>query len=113
MPLVINRASSVVHYPLPVIQECSEGKDGSALSQPSITTDEEKVYSIVKIVGKGMGVVANSDISPGQLIMQEDPLLSVALTANGDLQGKVFLKTAITYNDQSALSRLVSFSIKF
>ena len=91
-------------HPLPVIQECSEGKDASALSPSSITTDEEKVYSIVKIVGKGMGVVASSDISPGQLIMQEGPLLSVALTASGDLPGKVFLKTAITYSVHSVVS---------
>ena len=80
--------------PLPVIQECSESKDASALSPSSIlsTTQEENVYFTANIVGKGMGVVASSDIAPGQLIMEEGPLFSVALTPSGDLPGKVLLK---------------------
>ena len=66
-----------------------------SLSSSHIATisddDEPDVYTIIKISGKGMGMVANTDIPPGKLIIEEKPLLSVPLTASGDLPGRVRL----------------------
>ena len=56
---------------------------------------EPKVYTLIKISGKGMGMVANTDIPPGKLIIEEKPLLSVPLTASGDLPGRVRLSQLI------------------
>ena len=63
---------------------------------PTILDDDEpEVYTIVKIGGKGMGMVANRDIPPGKLIIEEKPLLSVPLTAAGDLPGRVMISQPI------------------
>ena len=66
-----------------------------SLSSSHIATisddDEPEVYTIIKISGKGMGMIANTDIPPGKLIIEEKPLLSVPLTASGDLPGRVRL----------------------
>ena len=70
-----------------------------SLSSSHIATisddDEPEVYTIIKISGKGMGMVANTDIPPGKLIIEEKPLLSVPLTASGDLPGRVRLSKPI------------------
>ena len=70
-----------------------------SLSSSHIATisddDEPEVYTIIKISGKGMGMVANTDIPPGKLIIEEKPLLSVPLTASGDLPGRVRLNQQI------------------
>ena len=42
-----------------------------------------------------MGMVANTDIPPGKLILEEKPLLSVPLTAAGDLPGRVRINQLI------------------
>ena len=55
----------------------------------SISDVEQSLYTIIKIKGKGLGIVANNDIPPGRLIIEEKPLFSVPLTASGDLPGRV------------------------
>lgn len=54
-----------------------------------INDAEQSLYTIIKIKGKGLGIVANNDIPPGRLIIEEKPLFSVPLTASGDLPGRV------------------------
>ena len=62
----------------------------------STAKDEEPdVYLITRIIGKGMGVVANIDIPPGKLIIDEKPLISVPLTTSGDLPGRVMIDQPI------------------
>ena len=55
----------------------------------TINDAEQSLYTIIKIKGKGLGIVANNDIPPGRLIIEEEPLFSVPLTASGDLPGRV------------------------
>ena len=55
----------------------------------SINDAEQSLYNIIKMKGKGLGIVANNDIPPGRLIIEEKPLFSVPLTASGDLPGRV------------------------
>ena len=81
--------------------------------------DEPEVYTIIKISGKGMGMVANTDIPPGKLIIEEKPLLSVPLTASGDLPGRVRLNPQIYFHllgldfyEQSKLD-FISFTTDF
>ena len=57
--------------------------------------DEPEVYLITRIIGKGMGVVANIDIPPGKLIIDEKPLINVPLTPSGDLPGRVMMDQPI------------------
>ena len=47
----------------------------SADSQLSLSRGEDRMYSEVRLPGKGCGVVANRDISPGELIIAESPLI--------------------------------------
>ena len=42
---------------------------------------------VCKIPGKGLGLVASKDISPGGLILKEPPLVKVQLDPGGDLAG--------------------------
>ena len=66
----------------------------SASSPSHIDTageEQQEVYSVMKISGEGMGVVANTAIPPGRLIIEEKPLLNVPLTPSGDLPGRVIL----------------------
>ena len=61
----------------------------SSQTTPNFEENEPEPFMIIKISGKGMGMVANTDIPPGRLILEEKPLLSVPLTAAGDLPGRV------------------------
>ena len=72
--------------PLATICEC-----GSSSQISTIDEEEQHVYSVIRINGKGLGLVANTDIDPGKLILEEKPLFSVPLTASGDLPGKVLI----------------------
>ena len=71
--------------PLETISESLSSSHIATMSKD----DEPEVYTIIRISGKGMGMVANTDIPPGKLIIEEKPLLSVPLTASGDLPGRV------------------------
>ena len=71
--------------PLETISESLSSSHIATISDES----QPEVYTIIKISGKGMGMVANTDIPPGKLIIEEKPLLSVPLTASGDLPGRV------------------------
>ena len=74
------------------LQPLATIRESASSSQLStIDDDEQNVYSVIRINGKGLGVVANKDIDPGKLILEEKPLLSVPLTASGDLPGKVLI----------------------
>ena len=74
------------------LQPLATIRESTSSSQIStIDDDEQNVYSVIKINGKGLGVVANKDIDPGKLILEEKPLFSVPLTASGDLPGKVLI----------------------
>ena len=78
--------------PLPTI--CESASSSSHIG--STAKDEEPdVYLITRIIGKGMGVVANIDIPPGKLIIDEKPLISVPLTTSGDLPGRVMIDQPI------------------
>ena len=44
-------------------------------------------FKVCRIPSKGLGLVATDDIPPGQLILQESPLVSVKLDSSGDLEG--------------------------
>ena len=72
--------------PLSTIRESTSSTSNISMSGEEVSD----IYSITKIVGKGMGVVANTDIPPGRLIVEEKPLLNVPLTPSGDLPGRVF-----------------------
>ena len=67
----------------------------SSQTTPNLEENEPEPFAIIKISGKGMGMVANTDIPPGRLILEEKPLLSVPLTAAGDLPGRVRINQLI------------------
>ena len=70
--------------------------ESTSLSNIGTAKDEEpEVYVITRIIGKGMGVVANIDIPPGKMIIDEKPLISVPLTTSGDLPGRVMIDQPI------------------
>ena len=70
------------------LETISESLSSSHINT-SLDDNEPDVYTIIKISDKGMGMVANTDIPPGKLIIEEKPLFSVPLTASGDLPGRV------------------------
>ena len=76
------------------LETISESLSSSRINT-SFDYKEPDVYTIIKISGKGMGMVANTDIPPGKLIIEEKPLFSVPLTASGDLPGRVRSKQPI------------------
>ena len=51
------------------------------------------VFKVVKIAGKGMGMVAKVKVKPGELVVKEEPFLSLGLDESGDLRGKYDAKT--------------------
>ena len=66
--------------------------ESTSSSHIGTANDEvQELYSVSRIIGKGMGILANIDIPPGKLIIDEKPLISVPLTASGDLPGKVMI----------------------
>ncbi len=45
-------------------------------------------YQVRSIPGKGLGAVAERRIRAGELVMREEPFLSLPLTDGGDLEGR-------------------------
>ena len=43
-------------------------------------------FKICRVPSKGLGIVSTVDIQPGELIVEERPLVSVQLDSNGDLE---------------------------
>ena len=75
--------------PLATIRECASSSQIGSIDDDDV---EQNVYSVTSISGKGLGMVSTEDIPPGKLIIEERPLLTVPLTASGDLPGKVFTR---------------------
>ena len=74
----------------------------------------EGSYRLMQIPGKGIGMVSSKIIKAGTLIVEEEPLLSLNLSENGDLEG-YFDKDACEFQCPSltqTLSRLTDAELK-
>jgi hypothetical protein len=50
------------------------------------------VYKVGPVSGKGIGMIATTDINAGQIIVEETPLITLNLSKDGDLVGRFIVR---------------------
>lgn len=61
----------------------------------------DSIYEVRAISGKGIGMVASKDVKPGQVIVEETPLITLSLSNDGDLVGKIIVRSNIKLKFQA------------